>query len=93
MVAEVGDYWLVRFLFQRGLALLYLLARSPRPPSPARWPARMACSRSRPTSERRTFRERPCFFYLVPDDRPVSREELRIHPLPPSSLLKGGAFS
>ncbi|MFB6281017.1 MAG: lipase maturation factor family protein [Haloferacaceae archaeon] len=66
-----GDYWLVRFLFHRGLALIYLLAFL------------VAAFQFRPLvgedgllplgerAERRSFRERPSLFYLVPDDRLV----------------------
>lgn len=66
-----GDYWLVRFLFHRGLALIYLLAFL------------VAARQFRPLAgedgllpienyvERRSYRERPSLFYLLPDDRLV----------------------
>ncbi|MFC5972170.1 lipase maturation factor family protein [Halomarina salina] len=65
------SYWLVRFLLQRGLAVVYLAAFL------------VAARQFRPLSgedgllplgdyvERASFRERPSLFYLVPDDRVV----------------------
>jgi hypothetical protein len=70
MVAS-GDYWLVRFLFHRGLALIYLFAFL------------VAATQFRPLVgedglspiqnyvDRRSFAERPSLFYLLPDDRAV----------------------
>ncbi|WP_044958210.1 lipase maturation factor family protein [Halarchaeum acidiphilum] len=66
-----GDYWLTRFLFQRGLAILYLLAFL------------VAARQFRPLvgedgllplseyAERAAFAERPSLFHLYPDDRVV----------------------
>jgi hypothetical protein len=66
------SYWLARFVFQRGLALIYLLAFL------------VAATQFRPLAgeegllplkeyrERRSFRRRPSLFYLVPDDRAVA---------------------
>jgi hypothetical protein len=71
MLPWVEEYWLVRFLFQRGLALLYLVAFL------------VAANQFRPLAgedgllplaeyaERATFRERPSLFYVLPDDRAV----------------------
>ncbi|MUW13776.1 lipase maturation factor family protein [Halorubrum sp. CBA1125] len=65
------DYWLVRFVIQRGLALIYLLAFL------------VAANQFRPLAgedgllpldeyvESASFRERPSLFYFVPDDRAV----------------------
>jgi hypothetical protein len=65
------DYWLVRFLFQRGLALIYLLAFL------------VAARQFRPLAgedgllpieeyvAEASFRERPSLFYLFPDDRAI----------------------
>ena len=64
-------YWLVRFLLQRGLAVIYLAAFL------------VAARQFRPLAgedgllpldgyvERAEFRERPSLFYVVPDDRVV----------------------
>jgi hypothetical protein len=66
-----GDYWFVRLLVRRGLALLYLLAFL------------VAAFQFRPLAgedglrpldayvERASFRDRPSLFYLLPDDRVV----------------------
>ncbi len=66
------EYWLVRFVFQRALALLYLLAFL------------VAARQFRPLSgvdgllplpdriERTSFRERPSLFHVVPSDRAVA---------------------
>jgi hypothetical protein len=71
MLPWTGEFWLVRFLFQRGLALLYLVAFL------------VAANQFRPLAgeggllslseyaERATFRERPSLFYFFPDDRVV----------------------
>ncbi|MFB6301954.1 MAG: lipase maturation factor family protein [Haloferacaceae archaeon] len=68
-VPTPGDHWLVRFLFHRGLALIYLLAFL------------VAARQFRPLAgeggllplenyvDRHSFRERPSLLYLVPDDR------------------------
>ena len=65
------SYWLVRFLLQRGLAVIYLLAFL------------VAARQFRPLAgedgflplddyvDRAAFRERSSLFYLVPDDRAV----------------------
>ncbi|MDY6765009.1 MAG: lipase maturation factor family protein, partial [Halobacteria archaeon] len=65
------SYWLVRFLFQRGLALIYLIAFL------------VAANQFRPLAgengllpideyvERAAFKERPSLFYLVPNDRVI----------------------
>ena len=65
------NYWLVRFLFQRGLAVIYLFAFL------------VAARQFRPLAgedgllplddyvERSAFAERPSLFYLVPSDRAV----------------------
>ena len=70
MVAGEG-YWLVRFVFQRGLAVLYLVAFL------------VAANQFRPLAgedgllpladvvERTSFRERPSLFQFVPTDRAV----------------------
>jgi len=72
MLPEPGSYWLVRFLFQRGLALIYLLAFL------------VAATQFRPLAgedgllptaeyvEGTTFRQRPSLFYLFPSDRAIS---------------------
>ncbi|MCL7418007.1 MAG: lipase maturation factor family protein [Halalkalicoccus sp.] len=66
-----ADYWLVRLLFQRALALLYLLAFL------------VAATQFRPLAgedgllpisryvEHASFRERPSLFHLVPSDRAI----------------------
>ncbi|NUC74469.1 lipase maturation factor family protein [Haloterrigena sp. SYSU A558-1] len=66
------EFWLVRFLFQRGLALLYLLAFL------------VAAFQFRPLAgedgllplewyaEGADFRERPSLFYFVPSDRAIA---------------------
>ncbi|QLD90275.1 lipase maturation factor family protein [Natronomonas salina] len=66
------SYWLARFAFQRGLALIYLLGFL------------VAATQFRPLAgedgllpienyrERWDFRERPSLFHLVPDDRAVA---------------------
>jgi len=71
MLPGTESYWLVRFLFQRGLALLYLLAFL------------VAANQFRPLAgedgllpieeyvEAVEFRERPSLFYFVPDDRVI----------------------
>jgi hypothetical protein len=72
MAALGGEsYWLVRFLFHRGLALVYLVAFL------------VAAHQFRPLAgedgllplenyvDRRAFAERPSLFYLLPDDRVV----------------------
>ena len=71
MLPWAEEYWLVRFLFQRGLALLYLVAFL------------VAANQFRPLAgedgllplseyaERAAFRERPSLFYFLPDDRAV----------------------
>ena len=68
---ESTGYWLVRFLFQRGLALIYLLAFL------------VAANQFRPLAGEHgllpideyvdavAFRERPSLFYLFPDDRVI----------------------
>ncbi len=68
----VESYWLARFLFQRGLALLYLLAFL------------VAATQFRPLAgedgllplaayrDRWSFRDRPSLFYLIPDDRVIA---------------------
>ncbi|WP_436345884.1 lipase maturation factor family protein [Natronorubrum sp. FCH18a] len=65
------EFWLVRFLFQRGLALLFLLAFL------------VAANQFRPLAgedgllplewyaEGASFRERPSLFYVVPTDRAI----------------------
>jgi membrane protein implicated in regulation of membrane protease activity len=65
------EYWLVRFFFQRGLALIYLLAFL------------VAANQFRPLAgengllpieryvEHASFAERPSLFYLVPSDRAI----------------------
>ncbi len=65
------SYWLVRLLFQRALAVMYLLAFL------------VAANQFRPLAgedgllplsayvEQRSFRERPSLFYLVPSDRAI----------------------
>mgnify|MGYP000020459943 CR=1 FL=1 len=65
------DYWLVRFLFQRGLAVLYLLAFL------------VAATQFRPLAgengilpldryvDRAEFADRPSLFYFVPSDRAI----------------------
>jgi hypothetical protein len=71
MVPWAESYWLVRFVFQRGLALIYLVAFL------------VAATQFRPLAgedgllpleeyvERASFAERPSLFYYVPDDRVV----------------------
>ncbi|WP_267643345.1 lipase maturation factor family protein [Haloarchaeobius amylolyticus] len=71
MLPSTADYWLVRFVFQRGLALLYLLAFL------------VAANQFRPLAgedgllpideyvEGVSFRERPSLFYVFPDDRTI----------------------
>jgi hypothetical protein len=72
MAAMGGEsYWLVRFIFQRGLALIYLIAflvaaRQFRPL--AGEDGLMALADYR---ERRSFAERPSLFYLRPNDRVI----------------------
>jgi hypothetical protein len=68
-IVESGGYWLVRFLFQRGLALIYLLAFL------------VAVFQFRPLAgedgllplsrytDHAEFRERPSIFYFYPSDR------------------------
>jgi hypothetical protein len=69
---ETESYWLARFVFQRGLAAIYLLAFL------------AAVSQFRPLAgeegllpldsfaERASFRERPSLFHVVPTDRAVA---------------------
>lgn len=69
MVLWMEDYWLVRFVFQRGMALIYLMAFL------------VAANQFRPLAgedgllpineyvNRATFKERPSLFYFIPDDR------------------------
>jgi len=71
MVPWAESYWLVRFAFQRGLALIYLVAFL------------VAATQFRPLAgedgllpleeyvERASFAERPSLFYYLPDDRVV----------------------
>jgi hypothetical protein len=71
MLPGTEEYWLVRFVFQRGLALIYLLAFL------------VAARQFQPLAgedgllplaeyvEGVEFRERPSLFYLVPDDRAI----------------------
>jgi hypothetical protein len=71
VVPALGDYWLVRLVFQRGLALLYLLAFL------------VAATQFRPLAgedgllpigryrEHAAFRERPSLFYFYPSDRVI----------------------
>ncbi|WP_423999063.1 lipase maturation factor family protein [Haloarcula salina] len=68
---DAGSYWLVRFLFHRGLAAIYLLAFL------------VAARQFRPLAgedgllpiaryvDRHSFRERPSLFYYYPSDRVV----------------------
>ena len=70
-VGSAGGYWLVRLLFQRGLATIYLVAFL------------VAARQFRPLAgedgllplseyaERASFAERPSLFHLLPDDRAV----------------------
>ena len=71
MLPETGEYWLVRFLFQRGLAIIYLLAFL------------VAAMQFRPLAgengllpiqeyvDRTQFRDRPSLFYFYPSDRAI----------------------
>ncbi len=71
MLPGAEDYWLVRFIFQRGLALIYLLAFL------------VAARQFRPLAgedgflpldtyiESVSFVERPSLFHLVPSDRAI----------------------
>jgi len=71
VLSGAEDYLLVRFLFRRGLGVVYLLAFL------------VAANQFRPLAgedgllpigryvEHGTLRERPSFFYLVPDDRAI----------------------
>jgi len=71
VIAGSEEYWLVRFVLQRGLALLYLLAFL------------VAANQFRPLAgedgilpldryvEHASFRERPSLFFLVPSDRAI----------------------
>ena len=71
MLPEAGSYWLVCFLFQRGLVLIYLIAFL------------VAATQFRPLAgeggllpigeyaERARFRERPRLFQFVPSDRAI----------------------
>jgi Protein of unknown function (DUF1222). len=71
MLPSAADYWLVRFAFQRGLALIYLLAFL------------VAANQFRPLAgedgllpleeyvEGTSFSERPSLFYFVPSDRAI----------------------
>jgi hypothetical protein len=70
-IVETGEYWFVRFLLQRGLAAIYLIAFL------------VAAFQFRPLSgedgllplgqrlERQGFRESPSLFALLPDDRVI----------------------
>ncbi|MFB6093202.1 MAG: lipase maturation factor family protein [Haloquadratum sp.] len=68
---EAANYWLVRFVFQRALAVIYLVAflvaaRQFRPLAGEDGLLPLSAYR-----ERTTFAERPSLFYLVSDDRVV----------------------
>ncbi len=71
VLPEFGSYWLVRVLFQRGLAVIYFVAFL------------VAANQFRPLAgedgllpieqyvNRRSFWERPSLFYYLPDDRVI----------------------
>jgi hypothetical protein len=68
-IGDPGGYWVVRLLFQRGLALIYLLAFLV---AATQFRALAGEDGLLPIDQylrRRSFRERPSLFYLWPDDR------------------------
>ncbi|MFB6296653.1 MAG: lipase maturation factor family protein [Halobacteriales archaeon] len=70
-IPEVGDYWIVRLLFRRGLAFIYLLAFLA---AATQFRALAGEDGLLPIDDylaRWSFRERPSLFYLVPDDRVI----------------------
>jgi hypothetical protein len=70
-ILETGDYWIVRLLFRRGLAIIYLLAFLV---AATQFRALAGEDGLLPIEDylkRRSFGERPSLFYLLPDDRVI----------------------
>ncbi|MFB6300056.1 MAG: lipase maturation factor family protein [Halobacteriales archaeon] len=68
---EPGGYWLVRWLFQRGLALIYLLAFLVAVNQFRPLVGENGLSPIRQYVDRRSFAERPSLFFFYPSDRVI----------------------